>query len=353
MNSGPEDMPGGARLKHAAAAGLLVLSAAAVWGGTAAASDSGAELATGGLVLARSDGIEVRSEEIYISPRQVRISYRFRNASPGDLTTVVAFPMPDITVTDAAADIPVPSDDPYNLLGFSARVDGAPVKARVVQKVIARGVDRTADLERMQVPLAPHLRSTDKALGRLQPADADVLAQDGLAAVEAYAAGAGMRRQLSPRWTLKTTHYWEQTFPAGKEVAIEHRYKPSVGRSLQTRLGDPESMKDGWFSDYMRKYCIGRHLLDAVAHARKAARTQHGAPFAEERISYLLSTGASRAGPVGEFRLVVDTGAPTSLVSFCAHDIEKVGPTRYQVRKADFQPTQDLHVLILKRTRGR
>jgi Domain of unknown function (DUF4424) len=353
MISAPEAVPGGARPKHIAAAGLMLAAIALLACANAAANDSTAELAAGGLVLTMSDDIDMRSEELHISPRQVRVSYRFYNSSPHDVKTLVAFPMPDITVADAAAKLPLPTDDPENLLGFSTRVDGAPVKARAVQKVFARGADRTTDLERMKVPLAPHLRTADKALSRLQPADWEEVRRLGLADVEEYSVGRGMRKQLSPRWTLKTTYLWEQTFPAGKEVAIEHSYKPSVGRSGQTALADPAAFHQPWLKEYLRKYCLDRDFMAAVEQARQTARTPNGAPFSEERISYLLSTGANRAKPIGEFRLIVDTGDPANLVSFCMEGAKRIGPTKYEVRKADFLPQADLHILMLKRLKGR
>jgi len=320
---------------------------------TAQANDPTAELAAGGLMLTRSADIEMRAEELTISPRQVRVSYRFYNASPDDVRTLVAFPMPDITVADAAANLPLPTDDPENLLGSSTRVDGAPVKARVVQKVFARSADRTADLERLKVPLAPHLRTTDKALSRLPPGDGEEMRRLGLADVEEYSVGRGLRKQLSPRWTLKTTYLWEQTFPARKEVTIEHSYKPSVGRSVQTALADPAAIDQPWLKEYMRKYCLDRDFMAAVEHARQSARMPSGAPFSEERISYLLSTGANWAKPIGAFRLVVDKGDAANLVSFCMEGATRVGPTTYEVRKTDFLPQADLNILILKRLKGR
>jgi hypothetical protein len=36
-----------------------------------------------------------------------------------------------------------------------------------------------------------------------------------------------------------------------------------------------------------------------------------------------------------------------------ADGVKKIGPTQYEVRKTGFVPGADLHVLILKRTRGR
>jgi hypothetical protein len=347
-----EDVPGSAHLGRTAATGLLLLTLALPACGGAAADDAGAELATGGLLVAGSGGIELRSEDLYLSPKQIRVGYRFYNAAPHDVKAVVAFPMPDVTVTDATAKVPLPSDDPQNLLGFTTRVDGVPVKARVVQKAFARGVDRTAELERFKVPLAPHLRATDRALSKLPPGFGDELKRMGLAATEDYSVGRGMRKQLSPRWTLKTTYLWEQTFPAGREVAVEHSYKPSVGRSAISPLRNPDAMREAALNDYVHKYCIGRDFVSAIERERESAKSRDGgAPFSEERISYQL--GAEGARPVGAFRLVVDKGDPGNLVSFCADGAKQIGPTQYEVLRTAYRPDGDLHVLILKRLRGR
>jgi hypothetical protein len=347
----PNGQPERAIRRQAAAAVLAVLAALA--SPSATARDANSELATGGLVFTTDADIETLAEDLYISPRRIRVAYRFRNASPADVKTLVAFQMPDIKVADTAAPLPLPTDDPHNPLGFSARVDGAPVKPKVVQKVFARGTDRTADLDRLKVPLAPHLRSTAKALSRLSPGARDEMKNLGLADMEEYSVGAGMRKQLSPRWTLRTTYYWEQAFPAGKEVAVEHSYKPSVGVSAQTLLGEPEAMKEERLKADVGKYCIGEDVLAALERARNAANMRYGSPFSEERITYLLATETNRARPIGEFRLVVDKGDPANLASFCADDIRKIGPTRYEVRKTDFRPKTDLHVLILKPLRRR
>lgn len=342
LANGPE----AASRKQAAAAGVLVTAFTAL--SCAAATASDAELAAGGLVLTPTAGIETRAEDLYISPRQIRVGYRFYNASPADVKARIAFPMPDIRMADVAAGIPLPTSDPQNLVGFSARVNGAPVKAHVVQKVFARGADRTADLDRLKVPLAPHLPGTGKALSRLSPSARDEMRSLGLADIEKYSVGRGMRQLLSPRWTLTTTHYWEQTFPAGKELAVEHSYKPSLGVSVQTLLGEPEAMKEDRLKEYMRKYCIDEDFMAAVERARQAARMQYGAPFSEERITYLLATEANRGQPIGDFRLVVDKGKTANLVSFCGDGVKKIGPTRFEVRKTGFVPNADLHVLVLK-----
>ena len=77
-------------------AGALALALAAA--PMAGANDSSAELTTGGLVLTKHPDIEMRSEDLFVSAKQVRVRYRFANTSAKDVTIVVAFPMPDITI---------------------------------------------------------------------------------------------------------------------------------------------------------------------------------------------------------------------------------------------------------------
>ena len=56
------------------------------------ANDSSAELTNTGLVLTQSPAVEMRSEDLYISAKRVRVKYRFANTSAADVSMVVAFP---------------------------------------------------------------------------------------------------------------------------------------------------------------------------------------------------------------------------------------------------------------------
>ena len=60
------------------------------------------------------------------------------------------------------------------------------------------------------------------------------------------------------------------------------------------------------------------------------------------------SCGANWNGPIGTFRLVVDKGSTENLVSFCMNGVTKIGPTRFEVVKTDFEPTRDLDIVIVK-----
>ena len=77
----------------------------------AAANDSTAEHAAGGLVLTQSADIDMVSEDLFVSAGEVRVRYVFRNRSPRDIRTVVAFPMPDRALAEERdSDVAYPSD---------------------------------------------------------------------------------------------------------------------------------------------------------------------------------------------------------------------------------------------------
>jgi len=328
---------------------IVLLAAALAAASPASANDSTAELATGGLVFVRNENVEMRSEDLTISAKEVQVRYRFFNKSDKAVTVLVAFPMPEIEVDGPDANIALPTDDPVNLLAFATTVNGRPVTTKVEQRAHALGLDRTQMLRDLAIPLAPHLKATNEALDKLPRAKWDELIRFGLAEIEQYDAGKGMQDHLAPRWSLQTTFYWEQTFPAKAETVVEHRYKPSVGTTVQTGLGSPGAAQEDWYEDYVEKYCLDKEFLAAVERARREAKSQFGAPYSEQRIEYILTTGANWAGPIKEFRLVVDKGDAESLVSFCGDDVKKISPTRFEMKMTDFTPEDDLAVLILKR----
>ncbi|MEZ5786932.1 MAG: DUF4424 domain-containing protein [Xanthobacteraceae bacterium] len=330
---------------------LIALFLAVVSFGGARANDSTAELATGGLVFVKNDAIEMRAEDLFISTAEIRVTYRFFNRTDRDVTVHVAFPLPAIKVEGMDDNISVPTEDPVNIFGFTTLVNGKPVRTQVEQRVTAHGIDRTRMLRDLGVPLAPHLAATNAALDKLPRDKWNALVKAGLAAIEEYDAGKGMEQHLAARWTLHTTFYWEQTFPANAETVIAHRYQPSVGGTVQTAVGASLPETEDLIADYKRKYCMDAAFLAAVKRAPRAADNNFP-PFSEERIDYILSTGANWSGPIGDFRLVVDKGAPDNLVSFCGEGVKKIGPTQFEMRKTDFTPQGNFSVLILQRLRG-
>jgi hypothetical protein len=321
-----------------AAAGLALDG----WVAGAAANDSTAELSAGGIVLTASPEIRMVAEDLYVSAREIRVGYRFLNTAPRDVSSVVAFPLPDLTGAPDA-NISLPEAESDNFVGFATRVNGAPVATEVERRVVAAGIDRTDRLRQLGIPLHPLARETQQALDALPRERWTDLVELGLVEIESFDdTGAGMKDHAVPRWTLKTTYHWRQTFPAGREIKVEHSYKPVVGYSAVTPLAFPDLRREPEFAHYQARYCMDAGFLSAVG------RAANGHPQ-EARIAYVLKTGANWAGPIGDFRLVVDKGHPSNLVSFCGENVRKISPTRFEMRKRDFTPTQDLEVLIIGR----
>ena len=310
-------------------AAYATLLAACLAYGPATANDTSAELAAGGLILTKNDTIIMASEDLYISPSAVRVRYSFVNTSPRDVTLRVAFPMPDIGGPGFfQSDVSIPVDDPANILGFTTKVDGAPVRASVEQKALVAETDHAAWLRANHIPLAVHQGGVQEAFKHLPPAKQQEAVKLGL-----------FDDDLEPVWVLRTTYHWLQTFPAGRPITVEHRYAPSVGATVGTGLGSNYS------SDTAQKYCVDKALMTTLA--RSAAKHDGSPRYTESWIDYILVTGGNWKHPIGDFRLVVDKGAPQNLVSFCADGVKKISPTQFEVRKTNWRPEKDLSILFL------
>jgi len=46
--------------------------------------------------------------------------------------------------------------------------------------------------------------------------------------------------------------------------------------------------------------------------------------------------------------MAVDKGDPANIVSFCSEGVRKISATQFEVRHANFTPTGDISILILR-----
>jgi hypothetical protein len=129
----------------------------------APANSSSATLAAGGLQLSRSPDISMESEDLHISRTQVRVAYRFRNTSGRDISTLVAFPMPDL-MQGEDRNYDLEGRDPVNFMDFQVTVDGRRVEPSVELRATRFGVDVTAVLRRHGIPPILSTASDDVSL---------------------------------------------------------------------------------------------------------------------------------------------------------------------------------------------
>lgn len=318
---------------------------------SAFANDSVAELGTGGLVLSRSDAVTMKSEDLYISPDKVTVDYVFRNDTDKDVNAIVAFPMPDIE-GDPNEMPAIPNEQSDNFLGFEVTIDGVGVKPELEQKAFALGIDISADLKAQNVPLYPFGDAANAALAKLPPAVVADWVDRGIIIEDSADDGSGSKNTYAPFWQLRSTYWWRSTFPAGKDVRVSHRYKPSVGATSSVSFFYGGKFQ-GQYDAYKTKYCMDDAFENAVRKAVK--ENADGYPeYYESRIAYILTTGGNWAsGSIGKFKLTIDKGNPKSLVSFCGDNVRKVGPTSFEMTADDFYPERDIDILILNPAEGR
>jgi hypothetical protein len=329
---------------------MLRFFLAAMLGATAApalANDSTAELGTGGLILSRSDAVEMQSEDLFLSRDRVAVDYVFRNNSDKDVDTIVAFPMPDIEGNPNV--IPSIPQEEDNFLGFEVTVEGKPVAPQLEQKAFAAGIDITADLKANGIPFYPFGQAAADALAKLPQQVADDWQARGIIVLDEYDDGSGWKRVRTPYWRLSSTYWWRASFPAGKAVHVSHRYKPSAGGTVGLTFYFDGKFQ-GQYDAYKKRYCMDAGFERAVRKAMSASDADGNPPLFEGRLAYILTTGGNWAtGSIGKFKLTVDKGYRNSLVSFCGQNVRKTGPTTFEMTAEDFYPEQDLDILFLDR----
>lgn len=313
------------------------------------ANDTAVQLTTGGLEFVSHGEIAMESEDLYISRDQIRVTYVFRNDSAEDIDLLVAFPMPDI-VPDHFSPTAFPTGPADNLFEFETTFNSEPINATLHEYAYAAGVDRTDLVRELNLPI---VSMSDEAIAAVDALDEETTAQLlhlGMAIPDMYDVGEGMKTHHWPNWTYRATYTWEATFPAGERVTVEHRYKPSVGGTTGVSfLSEPYEDYDP-AADYKRKYCTDDAFVDAVRKTLKNPDESWSAPFMENWISYILTTGGNwSGGGIEKFRLVIDKGDEANLLSFCGSNVKKIGPTTFEMVEENFWPERELDILILER----
>jgi hypothetical protein len=312
--------------------------------GSALADDSEAELDIGGLTFTHTDQIEMQSEDLFLSVDQVRIRYTFHNRTNHDITSIVAFPLPDISPDYYFEPVSIPATGDPNFVNFRTTVDGHPAEMAVDQRAKLHGRDVSARLHDAGLPLSPIDPKFDDDVKRLSAAQIASLVRDGY--LENIGGDANEPPQYRGLWSLSTAFHRTQVFPANSTITVEQSYTPIAGGSVESLLlidSIPRTNADR--RRLVRDYCINDQFEQA---ARAAAQHIGGVEYVQERtLGYILTTGGNWAGPIGRFHLTIDKGAPQNLVSLCAPDIQRTGPTTFELTRTNYRPRSNIQVYFL------
>jgi hypothetical protein len=327
------------------ARGLLVRILMAT-AGPAPPNDSAAEMSIGGLQFVRTNDVAMESEDLHIALERISVRYKFTNLTTKPVTLTVAFPLPDIDMSEAES-IALPSIDPVNFVEFETMVDGSPAPLAIEQRAIAGNKDVSALLRELKLPLLP-LGSREIRVADLPAATRIRLVDDGLLMP------AGMsdngRQQYVPGWITRTSAVRQQVFQPMRTVTVEHQYRPSVGSSPDTILRSNlrhSSALGRELARYRKEYCIQDAFL-AEIDKRAGSSQANTANLQERRISYVLKTGANWAAPIRSFKLTISPGGSDRLVSFCPGRLKPsaTGNT-LEYTASDFTPVADLKILVI------
>ena len=305
-------------------------------------NDSSATMGAGGLIYTTSSLIEITRETLVIGENEVHVSYDFRNTGDHDISTLVAFPLPDLEF-NGDWNYSIDSPDPINWMRFSVSVDGKALAPQVEARATHLGVDVTDVLTRYELPIT----LLDHSSNQMEMLDArlNALAPEGKAELLRYGVvdwtsswGADNVPYPTMHWTSHIAFYWFQTFPAGKALHVEHRYRPVPGHSFITQESlDDADIKDG--------FCLDQTLRQQVKTLLKATpdETMRGT-----ELRYVVTTGSNWLGPIGHFSLRIEKGAPDNIVATCWKGLKPSGGDALVFEADDFQPEDDLRLLLVR-----
>lgn len=324
----------------------LMVALLVATGSPARANDSAAELSIGGLQFVRTNDVAMESEELRIGLDRISVRYQFTNVTTKPVALTVAFPLPDIDLSEAE-NIALPSDDPINFVDFETKVDGSPAPLTIDQHAMVGNKDVSALLRELKLPLLP-IGGRDIRVADL-PAATRMRLVDGGLVMPAGMSDNG-RQQYAPGWVIKTAAVRKQVFPPSRTVIVEHQYRPSVGSSPDTILRSSlrrSSALSREVARYRKEYCVQDAFL-AELDKRAGSSQVNTAKLQERRISYVLKTGANWAGPIRSFKLTIDPGDSDRLVSFCPGRLKasSAGST-LEYTAGDFKPDADLKILVI------
>lgn len=313
---------------------LLALCAAAA--APAFGQEDRFTVGAGGLLFDTGESVEIVSQEVYVSRQAVRLRYVLRNRTAREVTIPFAFPLPDRTAERDARELRWPAD-------FRTSVDGAPVTLQPQRRALVAGQDHSELLTRLGVPLS-HLDAgyepVQRALAALPRDEQARLAALGL--VEIFEPQGGPP-QLTPLWVVRETWQWQQAVPAGRDLVVEHGYTPGLAGAVNVGMSAEAIRNSEAGQAQVRRYCIDDAFLAGMD--RLAAPDPQGddPAIAETWLTFDHGSGTT----VGEYRLVVDRGDERTLASFCGDGATPVGPTQVELRRTNWRPAGELHVLFL------
>jgi len=303
------------------------------------ADDGAASIAAGGIVvMKRETRITMAKEVLQISPRKVVVDYDFRNDSDQDVTTEVAFPIPDYEVDEMQHQLSQQGFDDFRLW-----IEGAPASFSTEARAVLKEKDYTELLaiRHIDIQTFGHMSGLDDYpdVHKLPATQHKQLEQLGLI----------YRNDDQPLWHVRKKYHWQQTFPAHKTVHIRHEYTPAPGSSNSVGYGlgsnpDPAAAKE------IDGFCLDAHLRENLTQIANSKDRWASYSY----VDFILTTANTWKTPIEDFTLIVErphwknNRAEPDLadyVSFCWDGaVSKIDADHFSANTTNFVPSKELRV---------
>ena len=301
----------------------------------ARADDSFFAIGAGGLVFRHTGAVAMQSEDLFISPSEVRVRYEMRNDRKTPVSGRVAFPLPPFLASIGQYQwTPVPTDATPGFMRFTLTVNGRQQPTTMRVWATAGGRDVTAALQQagydvrtrpVRPPLGPTLFPT-RDLPRLRALHAvDVDGPDVIG-----------------HWETHVTYEWRQTFPPGVTI-IEHRYTPLPGGAYDPGTTPP------LLGSYGAEHCIGPPALADLAARLKDKQTADPNAMAWMTfVSFILKTAQNWHGPIGTLHVALQAG-PEDQVATCARTLHfaPTAPGRLEATASNWTAREDIDAMFV------
>ncbi|TCB88113.1 DUF4424 domain-containing protein [Enterobacter quasihormaechei] len=275
----------------------------------------------------KQNDISMEKERLLISPERINVDYLFVNHAPQDVTLPVAFPMPPEQYYE--------SDRNPGLMNFKLSVNGKPVTPQ--EKWVALLIN---EKEKSWDDITDKLLKTGWTVEQLRNViknNAIFQQPDNLPALpEAWVKNGG------DLLAVQQFFIWQQTFPAGKEVMINHTYTPSLTSGVPREV-----------ADITDKNCLTDENKQQLSQLRSNVKRNHQEEvfpgFNWAQLDYILTTGANwKEGVIGDFTLRIHKRAADEVAVVCFnHSLKLIEPLSLEFKQKNFKPEQDLRIIYL------
>ena len=297
------------------------------------ANDSAAGITATGIYFKEEKNISIEKEELFISEEKIEGSYIFKNHSTEDITTEIAFPMPDYDYDISGTTVEPMYDD------FTVEINGKKINHKEESRAFVNKTDYTKLLNEMGVSIKDfgnfYNYDFHEALGReklprpkyffesLSQKQKQLLLKAKLVVNEGNIA--------IPNWTVSRKYYWTQTFPAKGILAIKHSYSPY--KSFDYVSSEETFYKEACIDKETDKWLKGQPY-----------------PHYYRFVDYILTTANNWKQPIKTFRLIVNSGGYENSirVSSCfPKKLIKTTPSLYEATVTNFVPKQNITIYFI------